>query len=58
MHGTLTTTPALSHRQLGIGHSHQTRLTTQNLTTLPEFVSHMFTALIYSYTGKLSHDQC
>lgn len=33
-------------------------LQNKNLTTLPEFMSNMFTALIYIYTCKLSHDQC
>lgn len=30
----------------------------ERLTTLSEFTSSMFTALIYSYTCKSSHDQC
>lgn len=33
-------------------------ITKQSLTPLPEFMSNMFTALIYSYTCKSSHDQC
>lgn len=31
-------------------------ITTQTLTALPEFMSDIFTALIYTYTGKLLHD--
>lgn len=32
-------------------------LPNKNLTILPEFMSNMFTALIYIYTCKYSHDQ-